>query len=248
MAEAAKFEALGPAITVADAIKENIALQGKSARPRIGYPLGSRRTPSRDFHDTSFLNPKEFEDKRKSKVPEGSPLDDGEPLTALAKKRLATLTSEDLSSWRRLLNMSPASARRTANDFKAALNAAARRYSSRLPDRFRDIVKDGFAVETAETPVAREAQILPDADVRALIEATWAVDAKGEWEGDLARTVLVLVATGARFSQSERLTLADVQFAEKRLIMPASRKGRADKPRKPTPSASATTSLRLSAP
>jgi hypothetical protein len=54
-----------------------------------------------------------------------------------------------------------------------------RRYSSRLPDRFRDILKDGFAVETAETPVAREGQILPDADVRALIEAAWAVDDKG---------------------------------------------------------------------
>lgn len=234
MAEAAKLEALGPAITVADALDEYcVAREKREAKSRgvVGIKKDARSRLSRHV----LHGPKGDDGTHKGKGPEGGSPDGGERLTALAKKRLATLTSEDLSSWRQSLNMVPASARRTANDFKAALNAAARRYSARLPDRFRDVVKDGFAVETAETPVAREAQILPDADVRALIEAAWLVDAEDEWEGDLARMVLVLAATGARFSQVQRLTVADVQFAERRLVVPASRKGRADKPRRPTP-------------
>jgi integrase len=218
---------LGPAITVAEAIEEYCAArENREAKNRgvAGLKKDARSRLWRHvLHEIKNVDPK------------GGPLSDGKTLTGLAKKRLANLTAEELSSWRRSLNMAPASARRTANDFKAALNVAARRYSSRLPYRFRDIVKDGFAVEVVETPVAREAQILPDADVRALIEAAWSVDTKGEWEGDLARIVLVLAATGARFSQVQRLTVADVQFAEKRLIIPASRKGRTDKPRKPTP-------------
>jgi integrase len=145
------------------------------------------------------------------------------------------MTSEDLSDWRRSLQMGPGGVRRMTNDFKAALNAAASRYASRLPPRFRNIVKDGLKSGAAESPVAREAQILPDADIRALIEAAWAVDAESDWGGDLARMVLLLAATGARFSQVQRITVADVQFAKKRLMMPSSRKGRADKPRKPTP-------------
>ena len=68
--------------------------------------------------------------------------------------------------------------------------------------------------------------MLPDADVRALISAAWEVDAARAWDGDLARIVLVLAATGARFSQIARMTVADVQAAQKRLMIPVSRKGR----------------------
>ena len=38
--------------------------------------------------------------------------------------------------------------------------------------------------------------------------------------------VLVLAATGARFSQVMRMTVADVQTAKKRLMIPVSHKGR----------------------
>ena len=78
----------------------------------------------------------------------------------------------------------------------------------------------------ASAPVAREAQVLPDFDVRALISATRELDAESEWGGDLARIVLVLAATGARFSQIIRMTVADVQTAQRRLMIPVSRKGR----------------------
>ena len=67
--------------------------------------------------------------------------------------------------------MRASSTQRIVNDFKAALNAAARRYKAQLPPAFRDTVKDGLATVDAIAPVAREAQVLPDSDVRAIISA-----------------------------------------------------------------------------
>jgi integrase len=205
ISDAANLDAMGPALTVAGVVEEYIV-----ARERREADAGIK---------------KEVRTRLRRHVLS----------SALAGMKLAGVTPEDLSDWRRSLKMGPGGVRRITNDFKAALNASAKRYASRLPPRFRDTVKDGLASEAEESPVAREAQILPDADVRALIEAAWAVDAHGDWGGDLARMVLLLAATGARFSQVQRLTVADVQFAEKRLMMPSSRKGRVDKPRKPTP-------------
>lgn len=227
LAEAAKVEALGPAVTVAQAVEEYCT--GREAREtKTRGSAGMRRDARSRLTKHVLTAPK------KTKTGKTAQADGGdESLSALARKNLAALTSDDLSRWRRSLKMAPASARRTANDFKAALNAAARRYRDRLPERLRDTVKDGFAAETAEAPVAREAQILPDADIRALIAAAWKVDGEGDWGGDLGRIIVVLAATGARFSQVQRLTVADVQFTERRLIVPASRKGRATKPRKP---------------
>jgi integrase len=86
-----------------------------------------------------------------------------------------------------------------------------------------------FASAHAVPAAAREAQVLPDVDVRALISAAWEVDAVESWDGDLARIVLLLAATGARFSQIARMTVADVQAAQKRLMIPVSRKGRGAK-------------------
>jgi integrase len=206
ISDAAKLDAMGPALTVAGVVEEYvIARERREAGAGLKKEVRTRLTR----HVLSRV--------------------------ALAGRKLGEMTSEDLSDWRRSLQMGPGGVRRISNDFKAALNAAAKRYASRLPPRFRDIVKDGLASEAAESPVAREAQILPDADIRALIEAAWAVDAQGDWEGDLARMVLLLAATGARFSQVQRLTVADVQFAEKRLMVPSSRKGRVEKARRPTP-------------
>jgi integrase len=93
----------------------------------------------------------------------------------------------------------------------------------------RDTIKDGLATVNAAPAVAREAQVLPDADVRAIISAAWEVDAGDEWEGDLGRLVLVLAATGARFGQIVRMTVADVQATQHRLMIPVSRKGRGEK-------------------
>jgi integrase len=147
----------------------------------------------------------------------------------LAAKPLQALTSDDLANWREALRLAAGSAQRTVNDFKAALNVVARRAKAQLPPTMRDTIKDGLASLTAAPSVAREQQILPDADIRALISAAWEIDAAGGWDGDLARIVLVLAATGARFSQVARMTVADVQPVQKRLMIPASKKGRGEK-------------------
>ena len=125
--------------------------------------------------------------------------------------------------------MAASSAQRTASDLKAALNAVARRAKSQLPPTIRDTIRDGLATVQAAVAVARPAQILQDGEVRAIVKAAWEVDAADEWDGDLGRMVLVLAATGARFSHAARMTVADLQAAQLRLMIPVSRKGRGEK-------------------
>jgi integrase len=67
--------------------------------------------------------------------------------------------------------------------------------------------------------------VLTDDDVRRLVQAAYEVD---EDFGDL---LLTLAATGARVSQIARVTIADLQGDAARVMIPASRKGRAAKPR-----------------
>src|SRR6516164_3594131 len=52
---------------------------------------------------------------------------------------------------------------------------------------------------------------------------------KADWNGDLYRLVLTLAATGMRFSQLIRVTVADVQPERNRLMIPTSRKGKGTK-------------------
>ncbi len=144
----------------------------------------------------------------------------------LSAKLIAALTVDDLAGWTGRLSLRVKAPERTVHDFKAALNAAAKRYSGQLPPNIRDVIRDGLAIVRDGSSGAREAQVLPDADVRRIISAAWEVDDEGGWSGDLGRLVLVLAATGARFSQIARMTVADVQVAQKRLMVPTSRKGR----------------------
>ena len=72
---------------------------------------------------------------------------------------------------------------------------------------------------------ARDNQILTDAQV-AKLRAAHEIDAKEGWEGDLFRLVVMLAATGARFSQVVRMAVGDVQRARSRVMVPPSRKGR----------------------
>jgi integrase len=205
VAEEARIASLGPAITVKSAIEEYLTARAK-----------------REAHDRGAVGLKHDARSRLTKHVIKSH-------ETLAAKPLAALTTSDLAKWREGLKMAAGSAQRTVNDFKAALNAAARRAKAALPPEIRDTIKDGLATVHAAPAAAREAQVLPDADVRAVISAAWEVDAEGEWEGDLGRLVLVLAATGARFSQIARMMVADVQAAQMRLMIPVSRKGRGTK-------------------
>lgn len=149
---------------------------------------------------------------------------------------LHSLTRDQLREWRRRVaatGKSVATVRRACNDLRAALNEAADIHHKRLPAAFPQEVKAGLAAgEEKLGHVDREAQVLPDADVRAILAAASVVDARDEWEGDLFRLVAILAATGARFSQVVRLTCGDVQAAHGRLMVPTSHKGRGTKARK----------------
>ena len=124
--------------------------------------------------------------------------------------------------------LSASSVKRLVNDLKAALNQAANDHGRRLPSELGGIIRKGLRVEEVH-PAAPRRQVLGDSDVRRIITSAWHIDRSGNWDGDLARMVVVLAATGARFSQLTRMKVGDVQTTERRLMVPVSRKGRGTK-------------------
>ena len=64
-------------------------------------------------------------------------------------------------------------------------------------------------------PDDRRGMVVTEEGVRSIVAAAYAVDAAEQWDGDLARLIVVLAATGGRFSQVVRLTVADVQERER---------------------------------
>ena len=147
LAEDARIAALGPSVTVMDVIEAYLAI--RDAR-EAKYSGGNGRRNARSRLTRHVLTA----DK------------------ALAAKPLAALTTEDLIEWREALASRVGAPDRTVHDFKAALNAAVRRFQAKLPPDMRDIIRNGLG-GTRAVPVAREKQILPDADVRRLIGAAW---------------------------------------------------------------------------
>jgi integrase len=144
----------------------------------------------------------------------------------IADTKLITLTEEALRGWKARCSPSAnASSRiRTISDFKAALNLAHQAYRTRLPDDFADIVRFGLSRDETlriSGTKRRDNQILPDDTVRDIIAAAAAADE----EGDFGRMVLILAATGARFSQVQRIKVGDVQPKRLRIFVPVSRKG-----------------------
>jgi integrase len=155
--------------------------------------------------------------------------------TDLADRELGTITELDLQSWRNALpeRLARSTVRRHVSDLKAGLNRAARLHRAQLPAEFYTIVRAGLAAPDYASPVARTAQILSDDLVRRIVEAAREVDEKGAWEGDLFRMILMLAATGARFSQIIRLTVSS--FENGRLLIPTSRKGHGTKKSRTVP-------------
>ncbi|MGC5779827.1 tyrosine-type recombinase/integrase [Methylobacterium sp. NFXW15] len=205
--EAERIAALGPTITVRNAITAYIEVcETREAKNKNGVAL--RR------HTRCRLTKHVLSDE------------------ALSAKALQALTVDDLQSWRAHAStaLADGSIRRITNDFRAALYAAIRRQADKLPATITTTIRNGLTPPTASAPVARNAQILPDADVRRIVAAAAVVDAESGWDGDLQRLVLVLAATGLRFSQIIRMTVADVQMEQNRLMVPVSRKGTGRRP------------------
>lgn len=150
----------------------------------------------------------------------------------LADAALATLADGDLTRWRDGLRrggrgvqkhapaLAPATLARLLNDLRAALTAAARK--ARLPGDVLTTIREGLRAPEAPDR-ARAKQVLPDADVRRLVEAAFRQD------DDFGALVLVLAATGCRFDQAARLTVADLQAGNQRIMVPTSNKGRGNK-------------------
>lgn len=149
----------------------------------------------------------------------------------VAAKPLHELDEQDLKDWRAgLSGLAVASVRRTVNDLRAALNKAADEKRKTLP-ALSGLVKAAFKATKAAAPVARHIHPLSDDEVRAVISAAAKVDEADGWEGDLYRLVLLLAATGARFSQVAAIRAGDVETASKRIMIPVSNKGRGEKQR-----------------
>ncbi|MGY3478515.1 tyrosine-type recombinase/integrase [Bradyrhizobium ottawaense] len=154
---------------------------------------------------------------------------------SLAAVALHALQVDDLLLWRENLpvELKATTKQRLINDLKAALNAAWPRLSAeqkKLNPAFLSIIKDGFKAERIddddEVSVARDNQILTDAQVGNLLRAAREIDGEQGFEGDLYRLVVCLAATGARFAQARRMRVGDVQAKEHRLMVPGSYKGR----------------------
>ena len=153
------------------------------------------------------------------------------PPSPLADIPLHAIDEGQLQIWRSTLptTLKAATKQRLINDLKAALNEAYSTNRRRLPVTVPATIKHALRSthqSDESDDLARDNQILTDAQVGRLIGAAREIDAEQGWDGDLFRMIAVLAATGARFSQVSRLRVADVQRSAGRLIVPASRKGR----------------------
>lgn len=183
-------------ITVAQAIDSYIAMRDARASSRVG------RTINSDAHYK--LTNHVLQDR-------------------IAAVRMADLTESDLRAWQlRIRRMPLASRMRIANDFKAGLNAAFEIHRRALPADLPTVIRFGLRLDSPDTlvAVARDNQILNDEQVRKVVAAAIALDE------DFGRLVVLLAATGARFSQLARMTVGDVQPEALRVMVPQSYKGK----------------------
>jgi hypothetical protein len=145
---------------------------------------------------------------------------------------LAKLRASEIEDWRgRLAPMAPSTENRLLNDLRAALNGAAERHRRSLPAYLPGEIKVG----TRANSVADEArkQLLTDDEIRTSIATAFEVDP----DGDFGHLVLLAATSGARHSQSRKVTVGDLQPENSRVMIPGSRKGRAarSKPKVPVP-------------
>ena len=150
---------------------------------------------------------------------------------SLLDKAILATTAAELRDWRDELlaaKLAPATVNRISTAFKAALNRAA---DSDERIHSRAAWERGLKA----LPDADEARniILPDADVRTIVAASYGVSR------ELGLLVEVAAVTGARYSQVANLLVGDLQDdrTEPRLMMPSAKKGKGAKRvlRRPVP-------------
>ena len=148
---------------------------------------------------------------------------------AFAGTALDKLSAAKIQKWRRGLSsdLTPRGVNWTLTQVRAALNHAAGVHRRTMPAALLTEIKEGTkAVPEVDNP---RKQVFPEADIRRLVDSAFAVDESG----DFGMLVLMLAATGARFGQVVGITVADVQPARRRIMVPPSKKGRT--PKAPVP-------------
>lgn len=217
-----KAAAEGPPLTVHAAVEAYARWRDERETRRAGRPAKSDATRRL----TKYVIGREANGRRKAVA--------AAPLAAVP---LYKLTDADLRKWREGMpgGMKETGVQRTVADLRAALNRAYERHRLNLNPRFPETVRIGLRADAGGgdddegIDVARGNQILTDGQIAALLRAVQEVDQDDGWGGDLFSIILTMAATGGRFAQLIRMRVADVQLAEKRLIVPTSRKGRAVK-------------------
>ncbi|BCH33021.1 hypothetical protein MesoLjLc_49510 [Mesorhizobium sp. L-8-10] len=212
-AEAAKA---GPVATVRTAVEAYIAQRDARDSKRADRPIRSDAAGRLEL----YVIGREAKGKRKAIDPA--------PLASVA---LYELDGAHLQNWRKALpdTLSDTGKRRLINDLKAAFNSAWPEFPKEVQARnplYLASVKTGLRTEAAdddtEAPV-RDNQILTESQRGAILQTAREID------DDLFRLVVVLDATGARYSQVARMKVGDLQVKECRLLVPGSRKGRGGK-------------------
>lgn len=145
--------------------------------------------------------------------------------TRLSSVALVRLTASDLSRWRAVLpkKLRLATINRTLNDLRAALRSALDQNWRDLPPTLGKEIEIGLR-SAPGADIARHA-LLSDPNIRRIIDSSYVVDP------DLGALVLTLAATGARFSQAAKISVADVQADAERIMVPASAKDKGSKAR-----------------
>jgi Site-specific recombinase XerD len=222
--EAARIEARatadGPKLTVRYAVEAYVAERDARESKRKARPVRS----DAGHRLERYVVGKEGKGKRAAIIP-----------APLADIVLHELSEEALLDWRASLPeaLKTSSKQRLINDLKAALNGTYAAQRRRLPATFPSTIKHGLGASVLQSEeaeqVARDNQILSDAKIAEVLAAARDIDEIEGREGDLYRLIVVMAATGARFSQVIRLRVMDVQLEGNRLLMPASRKGRGAK-------------------
>jgi integrase len=216
----AAAQAAGPAPTVRSAVEAYIKERNARDSRRAGRPV---RSDAGHRLRRYVLG----QDKRGTQ--------DAIEAASLAAVALHALKESDLLAWRENLPdaLKATTRQRLANDLKAALNAAWPRLSAtqkKLNPTFSAIIKDGLKAERLDddddASVARDNQVLTDAQISVLLRAAREIDTEQRFDGDLYRIVVGLAATGARYAQVRRMRVGDAQRAERRLMVPGSYKGR----------------------
>src|SRR5690625_2930587 len=123
--------------------------------------------------------------------------------------------------------LAPSTVNRVLNDLRAALNASAEVHRRQLPATLPGEIKAGTRALRVVTEARK--QLLTDEQIKAIVNAAFAIDE----DGDFGRLVLLAASTGARFSQLTRIRVGDLQEARERVLIPASKKGRAAAERQP---------------